>query len=78
MNLALFGVPLQLFPRALLFARRHLIQRRWSRLYFLPYFLAQAYILGFRIYPMRYSFFQLLKKMAKSFPREIHKHFQSK
>jgi radical SAM superfamily enzyme YgiQ (UPF0313 family) len=75
LNLCFLGVPLLLFPRLRNFAIKHLMRRRLTRLYFLVYFLVRGYVLGMRIYPMRYSLRQLLGKVKASFTRESMKHF---
>ncbi|MCC6131350.1 MAG: radical SAM protein [Acidobacteria bacterium] len=75
LNLSFLGVFLLVFPRFRKFAMRHLVHRKLTRLYFLAYFLVRGYVLGMRIYPMKYSFWQLLGKVFSSFSRELTKHF---
>jgi anaerobic magnesium-protoporphyrin IX monomethyl ester cyclase len=74
LNLSLLALVLLVFPRARNFAVRFLIPRRWTRLYFLGYFAAKAYLIGFRIYPMRYSLGQILRILKESFFTERLKH----
>jgi hypothetical protein len=75
LNLCLLGVLLLLFPRLRSVAVKHLVPRKLTKLYFFVYFLVRGYVLGMRIYPMRYSFRQLLGKVKASFTRELLKHF---
>jgi hypothetical protein len=75
LNLCFLGVPLLVFPRFRDFAIRQLAPRNLTKLYFLAYFLVRGYVLGMRIYPMRYTFGQLVGKVTSSFVREIVKHF---
>ncbi|HSB63942.1 MAG TPA: radical SAM protein [Thermoanaerobaculia bacterium] len=75
LNISFLGVFLLVFPGLRNFAVKHLVKRPWTRLYFLLYFLVRGYVLGMRIYPMRYSFRQLLGKVRASFVRELTKHF---
>ncbi len=75
LNISFLGVFLLVFPRLRNFAVKHLVKRPWTRLYFLLYFLVRGYVLGVRIYPMRYSFRQLFGKVRASFVRELTKHF---
>lgn len=75
LNLSFLGVFLLVFPRFRNFAVKHLVKRRWTRLYFLLHFLVRGYVLGVRIYPMRYSFRQLLGKVKANFTREVAKHY---
>jgi len=53
---------------------RHLIQKRWTRFYFLLYFLAKSYLVGLKIYPMRYSWRHILRTVRESFFSERLKH----
>ena len=75
LNISFLGVFLLVFPRLRNFAVKHLVKRPWTRFYFLLYFLVRGYVLGVRIYPMRYSFRQLFGKVRASFVRELTKHF---
>jgi radical SAM superfamily enzyme YgiQ (UPF0313 family) len=75
LNLCFLGVPLLLFPRLRNLAVKHLVPRKLTRLYFFIYFLVRGYVLGMRIYPMRYSYRQLFGKVRSSFTRESMKHF---
>jgi hypothetical protein len=75
LNLSFLGVFLLVFPRFRTFAMKNLVPRKLTRLYFLAYFLVRGYVLGMRIYPMKYSFRQLLTKVTSSFWRELTKHF---
>jgi hypothetical protein len=75
LNLSFLGVFLLVFPRFRNFAVKHLMKRRWTRLYFLLHFLARGYVLGIRIYPMKYSFRQFFGRVRANFTREVAKHY---
>jgi DNA repair photolyase len=75
LNLSFLGPVLLLLPSCRNFFIKHLVRRRGTRFYFLMYFLARGYILGARIYPMKYTFHQLLSKFRASFARELNRHF---
>ena len=75
LNLCFLGVPLLVFPRLRNLVVNHLVPRKLTRLYFFFYFLVRGYVLGMRIYPMRYSWRQLFGKIKASFTRESMKHF---
>jgi Radical SAM superfamily len=75
LNLSFLGPVLLLVPSCRDFFIKYLVRRRGTRLYFLMYFLARGYILGARIYPMNYTFHQLLSKIRASFTRELNRHF---
>ncbi len=75
LNLSFLGVFLLVFPRWRNLAVKHLVPRRLTRIYFLMYFFIRGYVLGVRIYPMKYSWRQLASKVKASFVREITKHF---
>ena len=75
LNLCFLGVPLLVFPRLRNLAVKHLMPKKLTKLYFLVYFLVRGYVLGMRIYPMRYSYRQLFGKIKASFTRESMKHF---
>ena len=68
-------MPLLVFPRLRNLVVNHLVPRKWTKLYFVVYFLVRGYVLGMRIYPMRYSWRQLFGKVKASFTRESMKHF---
>ena len=42
------------------------------------YFLVRGYVLGARIYPMKYTLHQLFSKVKTSFVRELNRHFVSR
>lgn len=73
-NLSLLGLVLLVFPSWRNFTVRHLIQRRWTKLYFVLYFVAKAYLIGTKIYPMRYSLRHILRTIKESFLSEWLKH----
>ena len=75
LNLSFLGPVLLLLPFCRNFFIKQLVRRRGTRFYFLLYFLARGYILGARIYPMNYTFHQLLSKIRASFIRELNRHF---
>lgn len=75
LNLSFLGVFLLVFPRFRNLAVNHLMKRRWTRLYFLLHFLARGYVLGIRIYPMKYSFRQFFGRVKANFTREVAKHY---
>ena len=73
-NLSLLALVLLVVPKARNLAIRHLIQKRWTKFYFVLYFFAKAYLIGFKIYPMRYSFRHILRTIRESFFTELLKH----
>lgn len=73
-NLSLLALVLLVFPSWRNFVVKHLIHRRWTRLYFAMYFIAKAYLIGTKIYPMRYSFRHILRTIRESFFTELLKH----
>jgi DNA repair photolyase len=73
-NLSLLALVLLVFPSWRNFAVRHLIQRRWTKAYFVMYFMAKAYLVGRKIYPMRYSFGHIMRTVKESFLSELLKH----
>lgn len=73
-NLSLLGLVLLVVPRLRKFTYKHLIQRRWTKVYFVFYFIAKAYLVGRKIYPMRYSFRHILRTIRESFFSELLKH----
>lgn len=74
LNLSLLALPLLLFPSLKDFSVKYLSKRKWTKLYFLFYFLAKAYLVGTKIYPMRYSFRHILRTVKESFFSELLKH----
>jgi Radical SAM superfamily len=75
LNLSFLGPVLLLFPSCRNFFVKHLVRRAGTRFYFLMYFLIRGYVLGARIYPMKYTFHQLFNKVKASFLRELNRHF---
>lgn len=75
LNLSFLGTLLLVFPRFRNLAIDHLKKKRWTRLYFLLYFVVRGYVLGMRIYPMQYTLGKLLRRARASFTRELMKHF---
>jgi radical SAM superfamily enzyme YgiQ (UPF0313 family) len=75
LNLCFLGVPLLVFPRLRNLVVNHLVPKKLTKLYFFIYFMVRGYVLGMRIYPMRYSYRQLFGKIKASFTRESMKHF---
>jgi len=75
LNLSFLGPVLLIFPSWRNFFIKHLVRRAGTRVYFLMYFLVRGYVLGARIYPMKYTFHQLLSKVKMSFKRELNRHF---
>jgi len=73
-NLSLLALVLLVFPSWRNITMKHLIQRRWTKLYFVMYFMAKAYLVGCKIYPMRYSFRHILRTIRESFFSELLKH----
>ncbi len=74
LNLSLLALVLLVFPSWRNFTLRHLIHRKWTKAYFAMYFVAKAYLIGFKIYPMRYSFRHILRTVKESFFTELLKH----
>jgi radical SAM superfamily enzyme YgiQ (UPF0313 family) len=75
LNISFLTVPLIVLPRLRDFAVKHLINRSWTKLYFCIYFVFRAYLLGFQMYPMRYSFRNLLRKVRQTFRLQFMNHF---
>ncbi|MFN8007958.1 MAG: radical SAM protein [Terriglobia bacterium] len=75
LNLSLLGPVLLLFPSWRNFFVKHFVRRAGTRFYFLMYFLVRGYVLGARIYPMKYTLHQLVNKIKTSFTRELNRHF---
>ncbi len=73
-NLSLLGLWLLVFPSWRNLSMKYLIQRRWTKLYFAMYFIAKAYLIGTKIYPMKYSFHHILRTVKESFFSELLKH----
>jgi anaerobic magnesium-protoporphyrin IX monomethyl ester cyclase len=75
LNISFLTIPLMVFPRLRNFAVKHLIDRPWTKLYFCLYFVFRAYLLGFQMYPMRYSLRSLLRKVYQTFRLQFVNHF---
>jgi radical SAM superfamily enzyme YgiQ (UPF0313 family) len=75
LNLSFLGPVLLIFPSWRNFFVKHLVRRAGTSFYFLMYFLVRGYVLGARIYPMKYTIHQLLSKVRTSFVRELNRHF---
>jgi hypothetical protein len=73
-NLSLLGLVLLVFPSWRNLVVNHLIKRRWTKLYFLMYYLAKVYLIGTKIYPMKYSAGYILRTIKESFFSELLKH----
>jgi hypothetical protein len=73
-NLSLLGLVLLVFPSWRNLVVNHLIKRRWTKLYFVMYYLAKAYLIGTKIYPMKYSMGHILRTIKESFFSELLKH----
>lgn len=73
-NLSLLGMVLLIFPSWRNLVVNRLIQKRWSKLYFVMYYIAKSYLIGTKIYPMRYSFGHILRTIKESFFSELLKH----
>lgn len=73
-NLSLLGLMLLIFPSLRNLVVNRLIKRPWTRLYFLMYYLAKVYLIGTKIYPMRYSAKHILRTIKESFFSELLKH----
>lgn len=67
MNLSLLGLVLLIFPSWRNLVINHLIKRRWTKLYFVMYYLTKAYLIGTKIYPMNYSARHILQTIKESF-----------
>ena len=74
LNLSLLGLVLLVFPSWRGLVINHLIKRRWTKLYFIMYYLAKAYLVSTKMYPMRYSLSHIVRTMKESFFSEILKH----
>ncbi|HEX2523387.1 MAG TPA: radical SAM protein, partial [Terriglobia bacterium] len=75
LNISFLTIPLMVFPHLRNFAVQHLIDRPWTKLYFCLYFVFRAYLLGFQMYPMRYSLRSLLRKVYQTFRLQFVNHF---
>lgn len=73
-NLSLLGLVLLVFPSWRNLVIKHLIKRPWSKSYFVMYYLAKAYLIGTKIYPMKYSARHILRTIKESFFSELLKH----
>ena len=73
-NLSLLALVLLVFPSWRNVTMKYLIQKKWTKLYFVMYFIAKAYLVGFKIYPMRYSYRHILRTVKESFFSELLKH----
>ncbi len=73
-NLSLLGMVLLIFPSWRNLVVNRLIQKRWTKLYFVMYYIAKSYLIGTKIYPMRYSFGHILRTIKESFFSELLKH----
>lgn len=74
LNLSLLALVLLIFPSWRNFSVKFLAKRRWTKLYFVLYFLSKAYLIGTKIYPMRYSFTHIMRTVRESFFTELLKH----
>ena len=74
MNLSLLGLVLLVFPSWRNLVVNYLIKRRWTKLYFIMYYLAKAYLIGTKIYPMKYSAGHIVRTVKESFFSELLKH----
>ncbi len=73
-NISLLGLVLLVFPSWRGLVVNHLIKRRWTKFYFVLYYLAKAYLIGTKIYPMKYSAGHILRTIKESFFTELLKH----
>lgn len=73
-NLSLLGLVLLVFPSMRNMVVNHLIKYKFTKLYFVLYYAAKAYLVGFKIYPMRYSAGHILMTIKESFFSELLKH----
>lgn len=73
-NLSLLGLVLLIVPGLRNITVKHLIRLPLTRLYFSLYFVAKAYLVGRKIYPMRYSLSHILNTIKDSFASEWLKH----
>jgi hypothetical protein len=73
-NLSLLGLVLLVFPSWRGLVVNHLIKRRWTKAYFVMYYLSKAYLIGTKIYPMKYSAGHILRTIKESFFSELLKH----
>ncbi len=73
-NLSLLGMVLLIFPSWRNLVVNRLIQQRWTKLYFVMYYIAKSYLIGTKIYPMRYSAGHILRTIKESFFSELLKH----
>ena len=77
-NLALLGTVCLAFPRLRNLTVNHLIKWRLTKLYFVLYYLTKGYLNIFKVYPMRFTFYNFCKTLIRSFRIEIKKHSPGK
>jgi DNA repair photolyase len=73
-NLSLLGLVLLVVPSLRGITMNYLIKKKWTKFYFVLYFISKAYLIGTKIYPMRYSFKHILRTIKESFFSELLKH----
>jgi radical SAM superfamily enzyme YgiQ (UPF0313 family) len=78
LNILYLGPVLLVFPWLKEFVVRHLIRKPWTKIYFVAYFFVHAFLMGRRIYPLRYSLRHLFARVKASFAREIAKRFPNR
>ena len=72
--MSLLGLVLLVFPSWRNLVVKRLIKRPWTKVYFVMYYLAKAYLIGTKIYPMKYSAGHILRTIRESFLSELLKH----
>ncbi|MBX4189867.1 B12-binding domain-containing radical SAM protein [Candidatus Parcubacteria bacterium] len=69
-NLALLSTVCVAFPSLRNLTVKILIKLPLAKLYFLLYYLTKGYLNVFKVYPMKFTFWNLLRNMARSFRLE--------
>lgn len=73
-NLSLLGTVVLMFPRTRNVVVNHLIKWPFTKLYFIPYYFVKAYLNKYKIYPMKFSFKDVVGNFIYSFKLERFKH----
>lgn len=73
-NLSLLGTVCLAFPWLRNLTVNHLINWRLTQLYFLLYYLTKGYLNIFKVYPMKFTFWNLIRNLIRSFRIEFGKH----
>lgn len=78
LNLSLLGTIVLKYPWLRNITVNHLINWPFTKIYFLMYYLTKAYLIKTKIYPMKFSFKDTLRRIYESFILEKFKHSDEK